>query len=104
MAETSTRSECLGRLSKKNGYFQAQFLRFRARCGPKKAAIAGAASILTTVYHMLSDGSLDAPARAGLYLVLGQDEETALEQGKSCGEIHNSCYSPPHKLVPIQGD
>ena len=42
---------------KKNSYFQAQFLRLKARCGPKKAAIAVAASILTTVYHMMADGT-----------------------------------------------
>jgi len=42
---------------KKNSYFQAQFLRLKARCGPKKAAVAIAASILTTAYHMLADGT-----------------------------------------------
>jgi transposase len=42
---------------RKNSYFQAQFLRLKARCGPKKAAIAVAASILTTAYHMLADGT-----------------------------------------------
>ena len=42
---------------KKNSYFEAQFLRLKARCGPKKAAVAVAASILTTVYHMLADGT-----------------------------------------------
>jgi len=42
---------------KKDSYFRAQFLRLKARCGPKKAAIAVAASILTTAYHMLADGT-----------------------------------------------
>lgn len=42
---------------KKDSYFQAQFLRLKARHGAKKAAIAVAASILTTVYHMLRDGT-----------------------------------------------
>jgi transposase len=42
---------------KKNSYFQAQFLRLKARCGPKKAVVAVAASLLTTVYHMLADGT-----------------------------------------------
>jgi transposase len=42
---------------KKNSYFQAQFLRLKARRGPKKAAVAVAASILTTAYHMLADGT-----------------------------------------------
>jgi transposase len=38
-------------------YLQAQFLRLKARRGPKKAAIAVAASILTAVYHLLRDRS-----------------------------------------------
>ena len=42
---------------KKNSYFQAQFLRLKSRCGPKKATIAVAASILTTTYHMLASGA-----------------------------------------------
>ena len=42
---------------KKNSYFHAQFLRLKNRSGPKKAAIAVAASILTTAYHMLADGA-----------------------------------------------
>jgi len=41
----------------KNTYLQAQFLRQKARRGPKKAAIAVAASILTAAYHMLRDGT-----------------------------------------------
>jgi hypothetical protein len=36
-------------------YLNAQFLRLRARRGPKKAVIALAASILTAAYHMLRD-------------------------------------------------
>lgn len=42
---------------KKNSYFQAQFLRLKARRGPKKAAVAVAASLLATAYHMLADGT-----------------------------------------------
>jgi transposase len=45
-----------GAARKKNSYLQAQFLHLKARRGAKKAAIAVAASILTTVYHMLRDG------------------------------------------------
>jgi hypothetical protein len=37
--------------------YQAQFCRLKARRGPKKAAIAVAASLLTAVYHMLKDGT-----------------------------------------------
>jgi transposase len=42
---------------KKNSYYQALFLRLKARRGAKKAAIAVAASLLTTAYHMLADGT-----------------------------------------------
>jgi transposase len=43
---------------KKESYLQAQFHRLRARRGAKKAFGALAASILTTVYHMLISGEL----------------------------------------------
>jgi transposase len=39
----------------KGTYLQAQFLRLRSRRGPKKAAVAVAASILTAAYHILKD-------------------------------------------------
>jgi transposase len=42
---------------KKGSYFNAQFLRLRGRRGPKKMACAVAASLLTTIYHMLKDGT-----------------------------------------------
>ncbi len=42
---------------KKSSYVQAQFLRLKSRGGPKKAAIAVAASILTTAYNMLAGGT-----------------------------------------------
>ena len=41
----------------KGTYYQAQFFRLKARRGPKKAAIAVAASLLTAAYHMLKDGT-----------------------------------------------
>lgn len=41
----------------KSSYFHAQFIRLRARRGPKKAIVAVAASMLTVVYHMLRDGT-----------------------------------------------
>ena len=41
---------------KKDSYFRAQFHRLRARRGPRKAIVAVAASILTSVFHMLSRG------------------------------------------------
>jgi transposase len=40
----------------KKTYFHAQFLRLKARRGPKKAILAVAASILTAAYHMLHRG------------------------------------------------
>ena len=39
----------------KNTYLQAQFQRIKSRRGPKKAAVAVAASILTSAYFMLRD-------------------------------------------------
>jgi transposase len=42
---------------KKDSYFHVQFLRLRGRRGPKKATCAVAASLLTTIYHMLKDGT-----------------------------------------------
>jgi transposase len=41
----------------KDTYLRAQYLRLRARRGPKKAILAVAASILTAAYHMLRDGT-----------------------------------------------
>ena len=50
----TTLVQCAGAASrKKASYLQAQFHRLRARRGTKKAIGAIAASILTTVYHML---------------------------------------------------
>jgi hypothetical protein len=48
---------------KKGSYFNAQFLRLRGRRGPKKAACAVATSLLTTIYHMLKDGTQFAKSR-----------------------------------------
>jgi transposase len=41
----------------KGSYLQAQFLRLKARRGPKKAILAVAASMLTAIYHMLKNGT-----------------------------------------------
>jgi transposase len=40
----------------RRSYLHAQFLRLKARRGPKRAIVAVAASILTAAYHMLRDG------------------------------------------------
>jgi len=45
-----------GATRKKGSYLQAQFLRLKARRGPKKAILAVAASMLTSAYFMLRDG------------------------------------------------
>jgi transposase len=45
-------------IKKKGSYVQAQYHRIKARRGPKKAIIAVAASILTSIYHMLKDGTM----------------------------------------------
>lgn len=42
--------------SAKGSYFRAQFQRLKARRGPKKAAVAVAASMLTAAYFILRDG------------------------------------------------
>jgi transposase len=50
--------QCAWAASHKNAsYLQAQFHRLRARRGAKKAIIAVAASMLTAIYHMLTDGT-----------------------------------------------
>jgi hypothetical protein len=41
----------------KDSYFRAQILRLRAHRGAKKAIVAVAASLLTTVYHMIREGT-----------------------------------------------
>src|SRR5215469_374767 len=55
----TTLIQCAWAAARKNGsYLQAQFHRVRARRGVKKAYGALAASILTTVHHMLISGEL----------------------------------------------
>jgi transposase len=50
--------QCAWCATRANGtYLQAQFLRIKARRGPRKAIMAVAASILTAIYHMLKNGS-----------------------------------------------
>jgi transposase len=42
--------------NKKGSYLQAQYLRLKSRRGPQKAICAVAASLLTSIYHMLKNG------------------------------------------------
>lgn len=51
----------------KTGYLRAQFLRIKARRGPKKAIVAVAASMLTAAYHMLRDGTEYHDLGAGFF-------------------------------------
>ena len=66
---------------KKNSYFQAQFLRLKARRGPKKAVLAVAASILTTAYHMLADGNC--------YQDLGADHFARRDPARAADRLAN---------------
>jgi hypothetical protein len=63
----------------KNTYLQAQFLRLKARRGPKKAIMAAAASILTAIYHMLKNG-VD-------YRDLGADHFSRNDETKSVNRL-----------------
>jgi transposase len=49
---------CLGRCACKGNVSVSAVLPSQGATGPKKAAIAVAASILTAAYHMLKDGTL----------------------------------------------
>jgi transposase len=54
----TTMVQCAWAATRTKGcYFQAQFQRLQRRHGPKKAICAVAASMLTTTYHMLKDGT-----------------------------------------------
>jgi hypothetical protein len=57
----------------KDSYFRALFHRLKARRGPKKAIVAVAASILTTVYHLLSDGTVYQDLGPGHFDKLNRD-------------------------------
>ncbi|MCY4122480.1 MAG: IS110 family transposase [Acidobacteria bacterium] len=62
--------------TRKNGsYLQAQFRRLRGRCGPKKAIVAVAASMLTAAYFMLRDEK-DYHDLGGRYLADRDKERT----------------------------
>ena len=58
----------------KNSYFRAQFFRLRARRGPQKAVVAVAASLLTTIYYVLT--------RHQPYLDLGHDHFDRVDSDK----------------------
>jgi transposase len=60
---------------KKDSYLQAQFLRLRARRGPKRAVVAVAASILTAAYHLLRDRTSYRDLGANYFLRVDQDRK-----------------------------
>lgn len=60
-------------------YLQAQFLRLKARRGPRKAIMAVAASILTAVYYMLKDGTA--------YADLGSQHFTRADRAKTATRL-----------------
>ena len=60
--------------TRKNGsYLQSQFRRLKGRCGPKKAIVAVAASMLTAAYFMLRDEK-DYHDLGGRYLADGDNQ------------------------------
>jgi transposase len=64
---------------KKDSYHRAQFQRLKARRGPKKAIIAVAASMLTSAYHMMRDGTL--------FQDLGPDHFNRQDPGKTAARL-----------------
>lgn len=63
----------------KDSYFRSQFLRLKARRGPKKAILAVASSMLTAAYHMLRNR---VP-----YDDLGSDHFDRLDKSKAIGRL-----------------
>jgi hypothetical protein len=62
----------------KNSYLHGQFLRLRARRGPKKAVLAVAASILTAAYYLLRN---DVPYRdLGIHYFAGLDQDRTAQR------------------------
>jgi transposase len=62
-------------VKKKDSYLQAQFCRIKARRGPKKAIMAVAASILTAIYHMLTDGTFYQDLGSGHFDRRSKDQQ-----------------------------
>jgi hypothetical protein len=81
---------------KKASYLQAQFHRLRARRGAKKAIGAVAASILTTIYHMLISGEL--------YRDLGPDHfdrrAKTTQTGRLVARLQNLGYAVQLTALP----
>jgi hypothetical protein len=69
---------------KKDCYFNAQFLRIRGRRVSKKATCAVAASLLTTIYHMLKDGTQFQDLGADHFNRRSKEERAQLT-ARTCG-------------------
>lgn len=81
----------------KGTYLQAQYLRLKARRGPKKAILAVAGSILTAAYHMLRDGME--------YQDLGADHFQRVDRGRRqrwlVGQLRSLGYEVDVREVPV---
>lgn len=79
----------------KNTYFAAQYHRIRARRGPNRAAVAVAHSILTVIYHLLSDPEAVYTDLGGDYFLnknKEQQERRAVKMLESLG--HDVTLAP----------
>jgi transposase len=85
---------------KKHSYPQAQFQRLRRRRGPKKAICAVAASILTTVYHMLRDGTFYRDLGAN-YFDRATAESRANRLIRQIANLGFSCTLTPLPKEPV---
>ena len=72
--------------SKPHNYLRAQFLRLRARRGPKKAVLAVAASILTAAYFLLRD-QVPYCDLGGQYFARRDQERTAQHLARRIREL-----------------
>ena len=84
---------------KKRSYFQAQFLRLKSRAGPKKAAIAVAASILTTAYHMMADGTCYKDLGNDYFARRDPDRTAQNSPNASATSATRSTSKPPRETI-----
>jgi transposase len=86
---------------KKDSYCGAQFQRLRHRRGPKKAICAVAASMLTAIYHMLTNGVIYQDLGAG-HFQRRSPETQALHLAKQIAQLGFTCtIDPPQAAVSI---
>lgn len=77
----------------KRTYLHAQFLRIKARRGPKKAILAVAASMLTAAYHILRDGVE--------YRDLGPAYLDRLDRTKTINRLLRRLHDLGYNLAPV---